>query len=88
VAASGLNTWNVSGPDLHRLAAELQVCDGIDMVAPFGAELHVSSRDKGALDIAIAAAKRADGAHRWTRGEPSLEDVFILLMNHSKDNFA
>jgi ABC-2 type transport system ATP-binding protein len=88
VAASGLNTWNVSGPDLHRLAAELQVCDGIDMVAPFGAELHVSGRDKSALDTAIEAAKKADGAHRWTRGEPSLEDVFILLMNHSKDNFA
>jgi ABC-2 type transport system ATP-binding protein len=88
VAASGLHTWNVSGPDLHRLAAELQVCDGIDMVAPFGAELHVSGRDKSALDTAIEAAKKADGAHRWTRGEPSLEDVFILLMNHSKDNFA
>ena len=78
----------MSGADLHRLAAELQVCDGIDMVAPFGAELHVSGRDKRALDAAIAAAKKADGAHRWTRGEPSLEDVFILLMDKSKDNFA
>ena len=37
---------------------------------------------------AIAAAKKADGAHRWTRGEPSLEDVFILLMDQAKDNFA
>ena len=36
----------------------------------------------------ICTAKKADGAHRWTRGEPSLEDVFILLMNHAKDNFA
>jgi ABC-2 type transport system ATP-binding protein len=88
VAQSGLNTWNVSRPDLHRLASELQVCDGIDMVAPFGAELHVSGRDKQALDKAIEAAKKADGARRWTRGEPSLEDVFILLMNHAKDNFA
>jgi ABC-2 type transport system ATP-binding protein len=88
VAQSGLSTWIVSGPDLHRLAAELQVCDGIDMVAPFGAELHVSGRNKPALDSAIEAAKKADGAHRWTRGEPSLEDVFILLMNHAKDNFA
>jgi ABC-2 type transport system ATP-binding protein len=88
VAESGLSTWNVSGPDLHRLAAQLQFCDGIDMVAPFGAELHVSGRNKQALDEAIAAAKKADGAHRWTRGEPSLEDVFILLMNHAKDNFA
>jgi ABC-2 type transport system ATP-binding protein len=88
VTKSGLNTWIVSGGDLPRLGAELQVCDGIDMVAPFGAELHVSGRDKRALDRAIEAAKKADGAHRWMRGEPSLEDVFILLMNHAKDNFA
>jgi ABC-2 type transport system ATP-binding protein len=88
VARSGLHTWNVTGPDLHRLAAELQVCDGVDMVAPFGAELHVSGRDRNALDRAIAAARRRDGAYRWTRGEPSLEDVFILLMNHARDNFA
>jgi ABC-2 type transport system ATP-binding protein len=88
VAESGLSTWVVSGPDLHRLAAELQVCDGIDMVAPFGAELHVSGRDRKALDKAITAAKNADGAHRWTRGAPSLEDVFILLMDHATDNFA
>jgi ABC-2 type transport system ATP-binding protein len=88
VAQSGLNTWIVSGADLAGLAAELQVLHGIDMVAPFGAELHVSGRDKHALDAAIETAKRADGAHRWTRGEPSLEDVFILLMNHAKDNFA
>jgi ABC-2 type transport system ATP-binding protein len=88
VARSGLNTWIVSGPNLHRLAAELEVCDGIDMVAPFGAELHVSGRDEPALDSAIKAAKKADGAHRWTRGEPSLEDVFILLMDQAKDNYA
>ena len=88
VAESGLNTWIVSGGDLHRLGAELQVCDGIDMVAPFGAELHVSGRDKRALDTAIAAAKKSDGAHRWACGEPSLEDVFILLMDQAKDNFA
>jgi ABC-2 type transport system ATP-binding protein len=88
VDQSGLNTWIVSGGDLHRLGAELQVCDGVDMVAPFGAELHVSGRDKRALDTAIAAAKKADGAHRWSRGEPSLEDVFILLMDRAKDNYA
>ena len=58
------------------------------MVAPFGAELHVSGRDEAALDAAIKAAKKADGAHRWTRGAPSLEDVFILLMDEAKDNFA
>jgi ABC-2 type transport system ATP-binding protein len=88
VAESGLNTWVVSGGDLRQLGATLQSREGIDMVAPFGAELHVSGRDHDALDAAIKAAKKQDGAHRWTRGEPSLEDVFILLMNNAKDNFA
>ena len=88
IAQSGLATWNVTGPGLHKLAAELQSRRGIDMVAPFGTELHVSGRDRRALDAAIAAAKRADGAHRWQRSKPTLEDVFILLMDRSKDNFA
>ena len=81
VARSGLHTWIVSGAETctaRRQAALRKTA--IDMVAPFGTELHVSGRDEKALDKAIAAAKKADGAHRWKRGEPSLEDVFILLM--------
>ncbi|MGC2410035.1 MAG: ABC transporter ATP-binding protein [Methyloceanibacter sp.] len=87
ITQSGLNTWVVSGRDLQPLAEELHKRKGVDMVAPFGTKLHVSGRDKRALNAAIAAAKKADGAHRWKRGEPSLEDVFILLMDKSKDNF-
>jgi ABC-2 type transport system ATP-binding protein len=88
VAQSGLSTWVVSGRDLQPLAEDLGQRPGIDMVAPFGNELHVSGRDARALDKAIAAAKKSDGAHRWKRGEPSLEDVFILLMDQAKDNYA
>jgi ABC-2 type transport system ATP-binding protein len=87
VDQSGLHTWIVSGKNLHDLAQQLQKQPGIDMVAPFGAELHVSGRNKRALDKAIAEAKRMDGAHQWMRGEPGLEDVFILLMDSAKDNF-
>ena len=87
IAQSGLRTWVVSGPGLHDLAMRLAHRDGIGMVAPFGNELHVSGRDHKRLDAAIAEAKKEDGAHRWTRGEPSLEDVFILLMDQVKDNF-
>jgi ABC-2 type transport system ATP-binding protein len=87
VAQSGLSTWIVSGRDIQPLAEQLGGREGIDMVAPFGNELHVSGHDKRALDEAVAEAKKVDGAHRWKRGEPSLEDVFILLMDKSKDNF-
>ncbi len=88
IARSGLRTWIVSGTGLHGLAQDLQARPGIGMVAPFGTELHVSGRDAEALDAAVAAAKREDGSHRWRRGAPSLEDVFIHLMDGAEDNFA
>ncbi|WP_108682586.1 ABC transporter ATP-binding protein [Methyloceanibacter sp. wino2] len=87
ITQSGLSTWIVTGPGLHDLAVRLEHRDGIDMVAPFGNELHVSGRDPKKLDAAIAEAKKEDGAYRWRQGEPSLEDVFILLMDQSQDNF-
>jgi ABC-2 type transport system ATP-binding protein len=86
VAQSGLTTWTVSGPDLHGLAEKLTGMAGIDMVAPFGASLHVSARDADALERALAPFK-ADAALQWKRDEPSLEDVFIDLMGRSRDNF-
>jgi len=86
IARSELITYTVTGGDQNRLLAELTGRAGIDMVAPFGATLHVSGRDAAALDAAIAPY-RAVGALVWRRSEPSLEDVFIELMNSSKDNF-
>jgi ABC-2 type transport system ATP-binding protein len=56
------------------------------MVAPFGTSLHVSGRDKAALEAAIAPW-RNHGEWHWQSSAPSLEDVFIDLMNRSKDNF-
>jgi ABC-2 type transport system ATP-binding protein len=56
------------------------------MVAPFGTSLHVSGRDKSALEATIAPY-RAKNGWQWQDSEPSLEDVFIDLMTRSKDNF-
>jgi ABC-2 type transport system ATP-binding protein len=87
IAQSGLTTWTVAGPQLHGLAEKLTGMPGIDMVAPFGSSLHVSGRNKAALDTALAPFK-SDPRLTWTPGEPTLEDVFIDLMSRSKDNFA
>jgi ABC-2 type transport system ATP-binding protein len=84
VAQSGLSTWVVSGPNMHALAERLHTLPGIDMVAPFGTELHVSGKDHKALDQTVSALKKEDGKYRWKRGEPSLEDVFILLMSGTR----
>ena len=85
VTGSHLVTYSVSGEGLTQLAAELEKRPGVDTVAPFGASLHVSSRDRAALEAAIAPY-RGDPRLSWTMIDPSLEDVFIGLMVHAKDN--
>jgi ABC-2 type transport system ATP-binding protein len=89
IARSHLVTDTVSavnGESLATLASELAALPGIDMVAPFGASLHVSGRDEAALEAALANYRQRPDL-TWTRSEPSLEDVFIDLMGRAKDNF-
>ncbi len=86
IANAHLATYTVSGGDLGKLAEELAHRDGVTMVAPFGASLHVSGREEAALEAAIAPF-RADPALHWEKSEASLEDVFIELMGSAKDNY-
>ena len=86
IAKSALSTWTVTGDDLHTLQDQLAGQPGVDMVAPFGTSLHVSGRDRAALEATIAPWRENKALH-WQHGEPSLEDVFIELMTRSKDNF-
>ena len=58
---------------------------GVGMAAPFGQSLHVSGTDRAALEAAIAPYRRPP--YRWAEVPPSLEDVFIRLMETSEDNF-
>jgi ABC-2 type transport system ATP-binding protein len=86
IAKSALSTYTVTGDDLHAVQEQLAGKPGIDMIAPFGASLHVSGRDRAALETSIAPWREAKGL-RWEASEPSLEDVFIELMTRSQDNF-
>jgi ABC-2 type transport system ATP-binding protein len=85
VAQSGLTTWRVEGDTTAALARELDGKPGIDQVAPFGAALHIVGADEKALEKAIAPYRKRKGL-TWKRGETSLEDVFIRLMNTSGTN--
>ena len=86
IARSALSTYTVTGDDLHVVQEQLAGQTGVDMVAPFGASLHVSGRDRAALEASIAPWRERKELH-WEASEPSLEDVFIELMTRSKDNF-
>ena len=84
IAASGLITFHGEGPDADKLAQALARAPGVETAAAFGAAIHVSGADRTALEAAIAPY-RAQG-YRWTEAAPTLEDVFIQLMDNSLDN--
>jgi len=75
---SGLITFNARGPGADRLAAPLREQPGVETAAAFGATLHVSGRDRAALEAAIAPHRRPP--IQWTEDRPTLEDVFIQLV--------
>jgi ABC-2 type transport system ATP-binding protein len=85
VAQQALTAWQVSGPDLWVLAETLRGLPGVDQVTPFGNTLHVTGRDGTRLFESITRV-REGAPHRWEPIEPGLEDVFINLMERSRDN--
>jgi ABC-2 type transport system ATP-binding protein len=86
VNSAGLTTWSISGGGLAAVAQTLQGRDGIEQVVAFGNTLHVSGRDPVRLEAAIAAVRSSD--HACVRIRSGLEDVFISLMDRSRDNFS
>jgi ABC-2 type transport system ATP-binding protein len=85
VAGSGLHTWAASGADLQGIVARLTGKPGVEQLVPFGTTLHISGTDPAKLEEAIRP-ERAPGIV-WQKIPSSLEDVFIHLMETSRDNF-
>jgi ABC-2 type transport system ATP-binding protein len=85
IAHAGLTTWSVHGPDLIQLAEKLRRQPGVEQAVVFGSMLHVSGNDTAALEQTIAPF-RTD-PYRWEKIPSGLEDIFIHLMENSKDNF-
>ena len=75
---SGLITFVVEGPGVRHLIDQLRTAPGVQHVAYFGARLHVSGRNRPALENALAPLRSRDGID-IEESTPSLEDVFIDL---------
>ncbi|MDZ5697315.1 ABC transporter ATP-binding protein [Chelativorans sp. M5D2P16] len=87
VRDAGLTTFIVEGPGLERIAREIAGLPGVEQVAPFGATLHVVGSDERPLRSALDEISRRPGVS-VTRGETSLEDVFIQFMANATDNMG
>ena len=70
---------------LALLARELRADPAVATIVPFGTTLHISGHDAAALERALEGV-RARTELELTRVEPSLEDVFISLMQGAPDN--
>jgi ABC-2 type transport system ATP-binding protein len=87
IESQDLATWSIQGEHLSELSEKLRATPGVDQTVVFGAALHASGRDHAALERAIGQAT-AGTTLRMEPIETGLEDVFIYLMSHSKDNFG
>jgi ABC-2 type transport system ATP-binding protein len=85
-AGSGLITWTVTGPGLSALAVELRANPAVRQAVAFGRELHVSGIDAAALEAALAPSQ--ENGYILKRMPSGLEDVFIHLMDQSRDNYT
>jgi ABC-2 type transport system ATP-binding protein len=86
VGGAGLTTWQVNGPGLVELAAQLRGRPGVEQVVAFGNALHVSGRDAAALGAAVTPWQTTP--YRWEQVDTRLEHVFISLMETAQDNFG
>jgi ABC-2 type transport system ATP-binding protein len=82
IEQSRLFTFIVEGVGARQLAAELRRQKGVEYVSFFGAALHVSGRDREALERALDPHRGKDGI-TISEAMPSLEDVFIQLQRRT-----
>ncbi|MFT4919050.1 MAG: ABC-2 type transport system ATP-binding protein [Zhongshania aliphaticivorans] len=78
---SGLVSFRAEGRGVRALEPLMAVQPGIEHAAYYGAALHISGHDRAALEAAVARV--ADQGYGWQEIKPSLEDVFIALMEQS-----
>ncbi|MEI6055915.1 MAG: ABC transporter ATP-binding protein [Lentisphaerota bacterium] len=82
ISKEGLFTWVVKGKNLLDLAIELRKAKAIEQVLAFGNTLHVSSRDKTAVESSLKEI--IDKEHEYYGVTTSIEDVFINLVSKQK----
>ncbi|OQW87566.1 MAG: multidrug ABC transporter ATP-binding protein [Thiotrichaceae bacterium IS1] len=82
---SNLIVWSVKGEKLWQLQQQLTPLPGVEQVVPFGNVLHINGHQAELLQHSLAPWQ-ADNRYEWQRSQPTLEDVFISLMQQSQDN--
>ncbi len=83
----GLAAWRIEAPDLDAATRRLKAAGGYDVLARFGAAIHIAGRDPAGLKRAVDALAGLSGLEAEPI-EAGLEEAFIYLMAGAADNFA
>lgn len=83
----GLACWRIEGRPLQQAQAMLEKAPGVELVARFGAAIHVCGQDSKALEVAVQAALKANPHLKGAPIEAGFEEIFIYLMAEGRDNF-
>jgi ABC-2 type transport system ATP-binding protein len=85
IDGAGLATYQITGGTQRDVAERLRGAPAILQTVAFGNALHVSGRDRAAMEAAFA--ERLGPRFAWKPHGAGLEDVFIHLMRGAQDNF-
>ncbi|MEQ1617788.1 MAG: ABC transporter ATP-binding protein [Terricaulis sp.] len=83
----GLACWRVAGRPLQQAQAQLEGAPGVELVARFGAEIHVCGHEGALIAAAAMRAKESFPHLQISEIEAGFEEIFIYLMTGSADNF-
>ena len=87
IAAQGLTTFSVRGPELNDLVERLRTLPGVEQTVAFGETVHVTGKDAALLERTL---RERDCRRPYDIApiDTGLEDVFIHLMQGATDNFG
>jgi ABC-2 type transport system ATP-binding protein len=83
----GLACWRIAGRPLQHSQKLLEGATGVELVARFGAEIHVCGHDSAALERAVTRVREMQPHVEIERIEAGFEEIFIYLMAEGRDNF-
>ena len=83
----GLFAFRIETSDLDEATRRLKRAGGFDVLARFGAAIHVAGKDSAAIDMAVRSVAGLDDL-QVERIDAGLEEAFIYLMTGARDNFA
>ncbi len=83
----GLSAWRIEAGNLDEATRRLKQAGGYDVLARFGAAIHVAGKDTSALAAAVKSLEGLAGLDAEPI-EAGLEEAFIYLMTGAQDNYA